>query len=98
MARTGVSSGQLKKGKKTMHEEMRRSGNLLQKKFRQYLLPMILASLASSLSEFLDGIVVSNLLGSDALALINLGMPVILIYAVIYSLIGIGGSSQYAVP
>ena len=33
----------------------------------------------------------------DALALINLGMPVILIYAVIYSLIGIGGSSQYAV-
>ena len=76
---------------------MNRSGNLLRKKFRQYLVPMILASLASSLSEFLDGIVVSNLLGSDALALINLGMPVVLIYAVVYSLIGIGGSSQYAV-
>ena len=80
-----------------MDKKQDRSGGLLQKKFRQYLLPMLLASLASSLSEFLDGIVVSNLLGSDALALINLGMPVILIYAVVYSLIGIGGSSQYAV-
>ena len=80
-----------------MDKTMDRSGRLVQKKFRQYLIPMILASLASSLSEFLDGIVVSNLLGSDALALINLGMPVVLAYAVVYSLIGIGGSSQYAV-
>ena len=67
------------------------------KKYRQYLFPSILTSLALALNEFVDCMVVSNLLGSDALAIANLGCPVILVIAACYVLLGSGGSTLYAV-
>ena len=51
---------------------------------------------ALSLNEFVDSMLVSNLLGSDAMAVISLGMPLMLIMAAAYSLLGNGGATIYA--
>lgn len=48
------------------------------------------------MSEFLDGIVVSALIDNTALAIVNLGMPVLLLSAAVALLMGQGGSSLYA--
>lgn len=52
---------------------------------------------ALSLNEFVDSMLVSNLLGSDALAIVTLGTPVMLVMAALYSLLGSGGSTIYAI-
>ena len=70
---------------------------ILAKKYRQYLIPSILTSLALALNEFVDCMLVSNLLDSDALAIANLGCPVILIIASCYVLLGSGGATLYAI-
>ena len=70
---------------------------ILMKKYKQYLMPSILTSLALALNEFVDCMLVSNLLGSDALAVANLGCPVILLIAAFYVLLGNGGSILYAI-
>ena len=51
---------------------------------------------ALSLNEFVDSMLVSNLLDSDAMAIISLGMPVMLVMAAAYSLLGNGGATVYA--
>ncbi len=76
---------------------MHKTGNILAKKYRQYLVPSILTSLALALNEFVDCMLVSNLLDSDALAIANLGCPVILIIASCYVLLGSGGATLYAI-
>ena len=70
---------------------------ILMKKYKQYLVPSIMTSLALALNEFVDCMLVSNLLGSDALAVANLGCPVILLIAAFYVLLGNGGSILYAI-
>ena len=67
------------------------------KKYKQYLLPSLLTSLALALNEFVDCMLVSNLLGSNALAVANIGCPVILLIAACYVLLGNGGSILYAI-
>ncbi len=67
------------------------------KKYRQYLLPSILTSLALALNEFVDCMVISNLLGNDGLAVASLACPVILFIAACYVILGSGGSTFYAV-
>ena len=69
-----------------------RNGNLLIKKFNSFFLPTILMSLSSSLSVVADGIIVGNMVGADALAAVNLGMPLIQIFAAIFVFFGLGGS------
>ena len=51
---------------------------------------------ALSLNEFVDSMLVSNLLDSDAMAVISLGMPLMLVMAAAYSLLGDGGATVYA--
>lgn len=68
---------------------------ILGKKFNQYLIPSIMITLAASLSEFVDGIIVSNLLDVTALSIVNMGMPVMFLGAVCFVLLGNGGSIQY---
>ncbi|MCR4806397.1 MAG: hypothetical protein K5857_01855 [Lachnospiraceae bacterium] len=72
------------------------NNSILMRKFRQYLVPSIFTSLALALNEFVDCMLVSNMLGQDALAIANLGCPVILIIAACYVLLGTGGSILYA--
>ncbi len=73
-----------------------RSGKILNKKFFQFLLPTVLSTVAISLNEFVDCIMVSNLLGQHAMALVNMGTPVMLVFAVIYSMFGTGGAVVFA--
>lgn len=73
-----------------------RKSTLVNRKFFQYLLPTILSNVAMSLNEFVDSIIVSHTLGTDAMGMVNLGYPVMFIFAVIYTCLGIGGSVVYA--
>ena len=75
---------------------MVRSNRLLYKKFVQYLLPTMITYAALSLNDFVDTMLVSNLLGSEAMAVISLGLPVVLIMSAALQLLGSGGSTAYA--
>ena len=79
-----------------MEKTYSRSDRLLRKKFFQYLLPTMITYAALSLNEFVDSMLVSNLLDSDAMAIISLGMPLMLVMAAAYSLLGNGGAAIYA--
>ena len=80
-----------------MKIEFTRSDRILRKKLSQYLFPTMASCAALSLSEFLDSMLVSNMLGSKAMAIINLGMPLMLVYAAVYCLLGNGAATVYAV-
>lgn len=68
-----------------------RSGNLIKEKFREYLLPTMLTSLAVSMASVVDGMIVGSLLGDTALATIGLAGPVIFCINLLYMLFGVGG-------
>ncbi len=76
---------------------LRRSGSILNRKFLKYLLPMIATAVATSLDEFVDSILVANLLGPEAMSLVNIVDPLMMIIATLYTLFGIGGSTLYAI-
>lgn len=76
--------------------EFKRNDNILKRKFYQYLLPSVLSVAATSLNEFLDSIVVAQTLGSDAMAMVNMACPIMLVFSTIYVLFGVGGSTVYA--
>ena len=80
-----------------MITEFSRSGRILRRKLVQYLLPTMASYAALSLNEFLDSMLVSNMLGSKAMAIVNLGMPLMLVYAAVYCLLGSGAATVYAV-
>ena len=77
-------------------KDYKRQGTILKRKFFLFLLPNILSTIATSLNEFVDGILVAHLLGSDAMTLVNVGMPVMLIFSMIYTFLGVGGAIIYA--
>ena len=66
---------------------------MLSKKFRQYFFPSLIAAIAMSLSEFVDSMVVSNLMGSNALAIVSVCTPLMTIMAAIFMLLGGGERS-----
>ena len=68
-----------------------RSGNIIRQKFREYLLPTVLTSMAISMASVVDGVIVGSLLGDTALAAVGLSGPVIFCINLIYMLFGIGG-------
>ena len=74
-----------------------RSNRLLFKKYTQYLIPTMITYAALSLNEFADSMLVSNLLGSEALSIVSMGMPIMLVMAAAYSLLGSGGATVYAI-
>ena len=73
-----------------------RSDQLLKRKFVQYLIPTMTSYAALSLNGFLDSMIVSNSLGSRALAIVNLGTPLTLVFAAVYGLLGNGAAALYA--
>ena len=70
--------------------------DILLRKFNQYLIPSIITTLAMSLSEFADSLIVSNLLGNNAMAIVNMGAPIAFVMGAVYYSIGVGGSVLYA--
>lgn len=73
-----------------------RNGRIISRKFFQFLLPTVLSTVAVSLNEFVDSIIVSHLLGHHAMSMVGMASPVMLLFAVIYMLLGTGGSVVYA--
>lgn len=80
----------------TGEKELLRSDKLLLRKYSQYLVPTMITYAALSLNEFVDSMLVSNLLGSEAMAIVNIGVPVVLLMAAAYALLGEGGATLYA--
>lgn len=76
---------------------LKRSEYLVKHKFRSYLLPTTLTALAMSLNEFVDSLVVAHLLDAQAMSVINICSPVMLLICAVYALIGIGGSTIFAI-
>ena len=74
----------------------KRSNRLLFKKMIEYLFPTMLTMAALSLDAFVDSMIVSNLLGSNAMAVVGLGSPITMCIAATYTLLGNGGSTLYA--
>lgn len=62
-------------------------------KLIKFNLPTIFMMIFSSVYGVIDGLFVSNIVGSDAFAAVNLIMPVIMIGGTIGSMIGTGGSA-----
>nr|MCR5746078.1 hypothetical protein [Lachnospiraceae bacterium] len=73
-----------------------RSGSNIKYKFYQFLIPTVLGGLATSLNEFVDSIVVSQLLGSEAMGMVGMASPVMFAFGMVTILLGIGGSAVYA--
>ena len=51
---------------------MERNGYLVEKKFYKYLIPSFLSEMAMHTGTVIDGVIVGNLLGIDALAAVAL--------------------------
>lgn len=69
-----------------------RNSKLINKKFYQYLIPSILTIFAMSIASLLDGIIVGNLLGNDALSASSLVLPILYIAQTPGTALGVGGA------
>ena len=78
-------------------EILKRNYKILLNKFVRYLFPTMITTIALSLNEFVDSMLVANLLGSEAMGIVNLGFPVMLLMAAVYTLLGTGGATLYAI-
>ena len=73
----------------------RRNAMIINRKFFRYLVPAVMSTIAISLNEFVDSIIVSQLLGVQAMTMVNMGCPLMLAFAVIYAFFGVGGTVLY---
>ena len=74
-----------------------RSALLMNRKFREYLIPTILTNVAISLATVVDSIIVGNLLGETALSAIGLSAPVIYSLNALFVLFAIGGATSASI-
>ena len=78
------------------HKELLLSGDI-NKVYKAYLLPTILAMITGSIYVIVDVLFVAVFLGSDALAAFNIGMPVYTLYSAISLLFGVGASTTMSI-
>ena len=71
---------------------LERNAKLINKKFYQYLIPSILTIFAMQFASLLDGIIVGNFLGGEALTATGLVMPILYIIQMPGFALGVGGS------
>ena len=76
---------------------MERNAFLINKKIHQYILPGVLMTVAMQLGNVVDGMIVGNLLGPDAMAAIELSMPVLLLLQMPALTLAMGGAAKAAV-
>lgn len=69
-----------------------RNPYLITRALRTFLWASVLAAVASQIATITDAIVVSNLIGPDAISAVNLVMPVVMVFMCIAILFGIGSS------
>ena len=65
-------------------------------KFHQFILPNTVKVFAVCISEFVDALIVAILLGSEAMAIVNLGSPIVMVVATLSTLLTVGGGTLYA--
>lgn len=71
---------------------MERNSKLITKKFYQYLLPSVLMIFAMQFGSLLDGIIIGNTIGSDALSASALVTPVLYIIQIPGFALSVGGA------
>ena len=71
-----------------MVKALKRTNNLIRKKFWEFYIPALITSSAASIGLIMDSVVVGNLLGEEALAAINLLMPLTLFFTAITGMFG----------
>jgi Na+-driven multidrug efflux pump/anti-sigma regulatory factor (Ser/Thr protein kinase) len=77
--------------------DMERNAHLINKKIHQYILPGILMTVAMQLGNVVDGMIVGNILGPDAMAAIEISMPVLLVLQMPAMTLALGGAAEAAV-
>ena len=76
---------------------MERNGFLINKKIHQYILPGVLMTVAMQLGNVVDGMIVGNILGPEAMAAIEISMPVLLLLQMPAMMLAMGGAAEAAV-
>lgn len=76
---------------------MERNAFLINKKIHQYILPGVLMTVAMQLGNVVDGMIVGNLLGPEAMAAIEISMPALLLLQMPAMMLAMGGSAGAAV-
>lgn len=76
---------------------MERNAFLINRKIHQYILPGVLMTVAMQLGNVVDGMIVGNLLGADAMAAIEISMPVLLLLQMPAMMLAMGGAAEAAV-
>ena len=76
---------------------MERNAFLINKKIHQYILPGMLMTVAMQLGNVVDGMIVGNLLGAEAMAAIEISMPVLLLLQMAALMLAMGGAAEAAV-
>ncbi len=76
---------------------MERNAFLINKKIHQYILPGVLMTVAMQLGNVVDGMIVGNILGPDAMAAIEISMPVLLLLQMPAMMLAMGGAAEAAV-
>jgi len=71
---------------------MKRNAYNIRKAFKRYLFATILSNVAFTLGIVVDGIIVGNFLGPNALSSINLTNPLVQLYTSLFLLVNVGGS------
>ena len=69
-----------------------RNYDLLKSKFREFFFPTLLTSMAGNICLFIDGLIVSFLIGAGNMSAIQLVTPLITFVNLMYWMIGLGGS------
>lgn len=70
----------------------KRNSYLINGAIKNYLAASVVTMVVQQLNVTIDGIIVSNLIGPDALSAINLFMPVEIVFTCLYTCFGLGGT------
>ena len=79
--------------RKNFEERFARTGSLTRRKLLEYIPTLILTNLSTLLLVSVDGLVVGNLLGDEALSAVNILYPAVLAIGVISALIANGAAT-----
>lgn len=78
-------------------QKLDRTPVTVNKKFMEYFFPTVLTAMASNIALIVDSILVGNILGSSALAAVNLLSPVIQLYFSLTLMFGLGASTLVSI-
>ena len=79
--------------KEDLEKRFHRDGSLSRKKLFEYIPTMIITNLSTLLLISVDGLVLGNFVGMNALSAVNIFYPATLLIGVVSLLLGVGASS-----